>query len=600
MKRAFALLLCLLTVLSVLAGCSGGADDQKEEEDDGAVIASYIMSEQYNYDPSYAFTDDDMTKSLGLLFEGLTRINSKGKLEKAIAESWKYTKDALKDEYKLQITLKETKWNDGRAVTADDFVYSWKRLLSPDFASSSSVLLYDVKNARAVKSGDASVDDLGAVSLDTRLLEITFETDINYEDFLMKCASLALVPLREDIISRNEQYWSKKATSLVTNGPFSIKSMDENGSLSFERNPHYYRDTEKDSLTKYVNPYKFTVDFKRDATQKLSGIDTSPSDLNALLDSFLKGEIFYLGDLPLDKRAEYKKDAHVTDLLSAHTYFFNTKNELFADARVRNALSLALDRQQIANILTFADPATGIITPKVYDGTSSKNFRDVGGELIKTTADIEKAKSLLNEAKAKGGSFTITYRQNQADKAVAEYVKGVWEQLGYKIDLKPLLSTKKTVINEDTKESDPYFIDTYTQAFMNRDFDVIAIDYSMLSTDAFAILASYSKEYSGMGIDMQTGNYELIPHITGFDNAEYSAIIERAYAEKDLDKRAVILHEAEAFLVKEMPVIPLVFNKDFYLINKDLSKVKNTWFGFRIFSDAKLKDYEKYIPVVTG
>ncbi len=601
MKKALALLLCMFIALPVFAACSGNQDDEGIE-DLGAIVTSFISSELYNFDPSYALVEDDSFKALGLMFEGLTRVNSKGKLEKAVAKSWKYTKDSLKDEYKLQITLKDTKWNDGRAVTADDFVFAWKRILSSDFSSAASVLLFDVKNALAVKQGDMSIDDLGVVSLDTRLLEVAFETDIDYENFLYKCASLALVPLREDIVSRSELYWSKKSTSLVTNGPFSIKSLSyETGSYNFDRNPYYYRDTNKDSLMKYVAPFRFEIDLMRDSSQAVTFVSSkpaaAPSDLNKLLDAFLNKDIFYLGDLPLDKRAEYEKKAVVTDLLSAHTYFFNIDNPIFADAKVRSALSLALDREHIAKILTFASPATGIITPKVFEGTSRKDFRKTGKDLINTTADIAKAKSLLGEAGgAKNASFTITYRLDEANAAVAEYVKGVWEELGFNITLKPLLANTVTVVNKDTKESDTYHIDTFAQAFMERDFDVIAIDFNMLSTDAFATLASFSKEFSGMGIDMESGEYELIPHITGFDNSEYTNIIKEAFEEKNIDKRTSILHRAEELLVDEMPIIPLVFNKDFYLINKDLSKVKSSWFGFRMLTGVKLKDYRKYLP----
>lgn len=592
MKKAIALLLCLVIALPIFAGCAGGG-----EEDDGAIIPAYITSETFSHDPSYGFLDDSQTKMLGLLFEGLTRINGKGKMEKAIAKSWKYIKDPLKNEYKLQITLRDTKWNDGRAVTAADFIYAWKRLLSADFQSSAAALLFDIKNARAAKMGEASIDDVGLYPSDIRLLEITFENDIDYEEFLKKCASLALVPLREDIVTRSEQYWSKRSTTLVTNGPLALKALDyENGTYYLERNPYYYRDTEKDSLRKVVNPYRFTVEIKRDPEQAVTGVAMSPSDLNALLEDFINGKIFYLGDLPLDKRAEYKKKAVVTDLPSVHTYFFNLDNPLFKDARVRTALSLAIDRQKIVEILTFAKPATGLIAPKVFEGKTKKNFRDVGGELIKTTANVEEAKRLLNEAGVSSGSFTITYKLNEADRAVAEYVKGVWEALGFSVTLKPVLSERVTYVDPVTEETFPFYLDSLIVAFRNRDFDVIAVDYNMLSTDAFAVLASFAKEFSGMGIDMESGQYELIPHITGFDNADYTAIIDEAFAEKNINKRAEILHRAEEFLLKEMPVIPLVFNQDFYLIKKDLSKVSSGWLGFRILTKARLKDYKKYLP----
>ena len=95
---------------------------------------------------------------------------------------------------------------------------------------------------------------------------------------------------------------------------------------------------------------------------------------------------------------------------------------------------------------------------------------------------------------------------------------------------------------------------------------------------------------------MQNQNYDLQPHITGFDSEAYNAKIEEAFAEKDIEKRATILHEAEKMLLDEMPVIPVVFNVDAYMVNKKLSGVKDTWFGARYFNKAKLSGYEESNP----
>lgn len=120
-----------------------------------------------------------------------------------------------------------------------------------------------------------------------------------------------------------------------------------------------------------------------------------------------------MGDVPLSKRAELQKQAHVTDANSTYTYMFNTANTLFADARVRRALSMAIDRKAIADILVYADPATGLIANTVFNATSGKSFRDVHGGVLSTTADLDGARALLTEAGVKSGSFTITYKQNK-------------------------------------------------------------------------------------------------------------------------------------------------------------------------------------------
>ena len=99
-----------------------------------------------------------------------------------------------------------------------------------------------------------------------------------------------------------------------------------------------------------------------------------------------------------------------------------------------------------------------------------------------------------------------------------------------------------------------------------------------------------------MAVDMQSENYDLNPHRTGYDSEEYNAIIERAFAEKDIAKRATILHEAEKKLLDDMVVIPVIFNQNATLIRKDLSKVAYGYYGNPIMTKAKLKDYELYIP----
>lgn len=151
----------------------------------------------------------------------------------------------------------------------------------------------------------------------------------------------------------------------------------------------------------------------------------------------------------------------------------------------------------------------------------------------------------------------------------------------------------ETVV-ENSEEID-YYIDSVQEAYEKGDFDVLAVDISMLSTDAFPALAAFALEFSGNGIDMSSETYDFFPHLTGFNDAGYNEIIERAFAEKDIAKRADILAEAEAYLMNQMPVMPVVFNKDCYLVSKELSGLKSSYLGYRIFSKVNYKNYV-YVP----
>lgn len=587
MKRVLALLLCFVTVALTFASCGGSVD--LEDEDKGDIFHAYITDDIYAFDPGKDLTDASAVKILGLIYEGLFRLDENGKVVNALAEDVTILENAAKGEYKMQISIKETKWSNGRALTADDFVFAWKRLMECTYQSTAAALLYDVKNARAVKAGDASIDDLGVTALDTYLLEITFEGKIDYENFKKNLASLALVPLREESVANNDRYWSRRHATLVSNGPFVIKSLDrDENTMRLERNNYYYRDTEEDKLDRYVKPYRIMVTFLKEE-DKPKGQRTYADDLDAIYAEYAAGNLQYMGDVPMANRADLKRKAHLTDANSTYSYMFNTENKLFGDARVRRALSMALDREAIAELLVYADAATGLIANTVYNETSGKSFRKVQGDVLNTAADVDGAKALLAEAGVKKGSFTLSYRQNDAEQAVAEYVKGVWESLGFTVELQPLTTIRETTV-ENSEEID-YYIDSVQEAYETGEFDVLAVDVSMLGTDAFAALAAYATEFSGNGIDMTDPNYAFIPHVTGFSDATYDEIIERAFAEKNIKARATILAEAERYLMEQMPVMPLVFNKDYYLISGDLKGVDSSYLGYRIFTKA---DYTKY------
>ncbi len=588
MKRVVALALCLIMAVLALASCGGSI--APDAEDKGDIFNAYIAGDMFSFDPGKDFTDETASKYLGMIYEGLFRLDKDGKLENALAKSVKIVEDETKGEYKMQIALKETKWSDGNALTADDFVYAWKRIMKSNYESTAAALLYDVKNARAVKAGDVSVDELGVSAPSTYMLEISFDGKIDYDNFKKNLASLALVPLRESAVTEDLDNWARRHATLVTNGPFAIKSINrEEGTMRIERNVYYYRDTIEDKLDRYVNPYRINVTFIKDEDAKLtSGQKVKPDDLEAIYEQYLAGEVLYMGDIPLSKRAEVKKNAHVTDANSTYSYLFNTNNELFSDYRVRAALSMAIDRAAIAEAVVYAEPATGLIAKTVFNATSGKTYRDVHGDILSVTADIDGAKALLKEAGVKGGSFTLKYRQTEVETVVAEAVKSAWESLGFKVELVPLTATIERLETASGKAD--FYRDSVQDAYEAGDFDVIAVDVSMLSTDAFPALAAYSTSLSGGGIDMSDPNYAFIPHVTGFSDAAYDEFIDSALAEKNIASRADILFEAEKYLMEMMPVMPVIFNQNCYLA-QDIKGLDTSYLGYGDFAGVSYPDY---------
>ena len=130
MKKVISLLLCIVMIALPLAGCTA-----EEEEDKGAIIPIYLSEQLCNFDPAFAYTDDSAIKVLGLIFEGLMVETDSGKIDYGVAKKWTYKEDLNNETYIMEFQLRDTAWSDGRQVSADDFVYAWKRIMEPEFQS---------------------------------------------------------------------------------------------------------------------------------------------------------------------------------------------------------------------------------------------------------------------------------------------------------------------------------------------------------------------------------------------------------------------------------------------------------------------------------
>lgn len=572
MKKIIALLLCLSAVLTAFAGCSKDLTN----EDPGAIIPVYLSTEITNFDPAYANLDEATTKVLGLIYEGLFKLNSKGKPVKNQAKSIKVLDKPADDYYAIEIKLTNCFWSDGTQVQAADYIYAWKRILESEFRGEAASMLFCIKNARAVNTGDMSIDDFGVTDVSTDVLRIEFEGKTDYNKFYEYLASPMLVPLRENAVGKVSADWSSSSQILVGNGPFFVRTYTPGEKLVLERNRYYYRNIDEDSIKKSVTPYRLVVDYTKTAEENLAALEA--------------GELVYLSEIALSKRADYKNKASVSTSMSTLSFIFNTTKAPFDNADVRNALSVALDRNTIAELLTFATPAAGLIADGVFETSPSakKSFRSgASEELISASANVDSAKELLKKANVSGDEIKITVHDRDTDKAVGEYVKTVWESLGFTVTVEALGYKKYTNDQEYDLVSN-----LYNDAYDSRNFDVILTDNLMLSTDAFPNLAMYAKAFASGVIDNE--DFELTTHISGYYSEAYDAKIEEAFAETEASKRAALLHEAEAMLIKDMPVMPLVQLKSATLSTSDISKVSTSYYGYGIFTKAVLKNISKY------
>ena len=632
MKRIFALLLCAATLLSCLTfiGCDEKGKDK--EEDKGQYITTYLTNNVYDLDPAKAYTNEALANVVSLMFDTLFKLDENGKVKKSLVKEYVIEENEAAGEYTMKLYLKNTNWSDGTAVSANDIVYAWKRLLEVDANFEAAALLFDIKNARAAKEGDASIDDVGIYPAEQYMLEINFEGKIDYDQFLLNLTSLALAPLRDDIVSKSDD-WAKKPGTMVCSGPFKLgrvnmktsaeekyfdalhKYKDPNGfdkvgdefwkqtitDFMLERNIYYYRDYEEDRLKKSVTPYKICVD-----------CSLTPEQLTAMYET---GMVMYISDIPLALRKDsaIANDAVVAEKSTSTNSIYLNQNaiidngteegaKLFADVKVRQALSLAIDRAAIVDAVVYAQAATGLIPSAVFEAGSRKTtFRDActtSYDTLKT--DTTKAASLLSEAGIKPSQYTFELTVAAYDEvhcAIADIIVENWKALGFNVSAKKIGTIKNNDYYKYT-DSTPEDIcdDLYAEELRAGTFEAIIFDYVAFSADPFSVLAPFAKPFSGRGMDMSNPDeYLLTPHITGYDNEEYNTLMEEIFAEKIIANRAENFRKAEGILMNDVPVIPVVFNLSASVTNSKLKGETTDYYNVVQFKKAKIGSYDKYL-----
>lgn len=639
LTRILCLALCLIMLLPSIVACG------EVDLSSGAQINMYLTSEVYNFDPAYAHLDSSAVKLLSLMYEGIMKLDDNGKVKKALCDTWEYVEDEGIDEesdedntYTMTITLKDSGWTDGRAVHADQFVYAWKRLLEPDFDGEGAELLYDIKGAWERKNMGLSPDDIGLYA-DQKVLTIEFKHSIDPDDFLRKLTSIALVPLRQDKVDYYHD-WSSASTTIVTNGPFSLVSYYPGQSMELGRNTYYRHDVSDEDKEpnplKYVKPYRILIDFTLNAEE--------------MMQQFENGELFYISELPASKeiREQYMDRVKLSDSLCSHVYYFNTTKAPFDNPTVRKVLSSVISRSEIVSEVVYATASTGFVPPNINDLTSRDDFAENNANKISADAmSIEEARNLLSQAGVNPADcepFELTVRvntystlnestgsldiydpsmggdnvYNTVDYVVAQMVIEKWRELGFDCSIKAVNTAR---YNERTSSlqqfrdtmvesvygthGDVTYVEsteedgTINYATFNVErasFDVIALDYQLLDTTAFSALSVFAADYSGATLDE---NFQTYGHITGYNNEAYNTLIAEADAARiagDTETLSAKLHEAEALLLEECPVMPIFVYQNVRLVSSSLSRYEETGWGAPIFDKVNLKNWRDHLP----
>ena len=477
-------------------------------------------------------------------FECLLAVDENGQLVPGQAESWETSEDGLTWTFHLRDGLK---WSDGSDLTANDFVYSWKRVCDPMVAAPyAETVLSMVEGYDKAIEGD--LDALQVVAQDDNTLVVTLSTPCSYFGSLAAFATLS--PVQEATVTANGDAWATSAATYISNGPFYVSEWVPGSYIMMTKNPYYWN---ADAI-------------------KLDGIKWNLiEDSNASYSAYQTGEVLMIKDVPTEEIPSLKDSAdfHVDPIIGTYYLSLNLERDAFKDARVRKALSLAIDRDYVANTLmqgTYS-PADNFMGPGWIDtdGTQFKDNANGGQSYIDVNnyeADLEEAKQLLADAGYPDGEGfpSISYTTNDAGyhKVVAEYLQQAWAQLG--IDLKV----------------DIVEWASFTPMRRNGDFDIARNGWVGDYTDPSNMLELF---YS------TNGNND-----GKFNNADFDAAIDLSRTTLDSAERSKALHTAEDILMEETGCIPIAYYNDFWLQSE---KITGSWHspnGFWYFMYADITE----------
>ena len=565
MKKRFIVAALAIAGAMALSGCGGaksGSDSaagSKSAQSDGTKTGKKILTVQLGpdvetIDPALNSAVDGANYIL-FAFDNLLKMDKDGKVVPGLAEKYEVSDDQLTWTFHLRDGLK---WSDGSALTADDFVYSWQRLVDPNVAAPYAQTVlgmvegYDDAIGRPDADGNTTVDPdptkLKVEAPDEKTLIVHMAKPTPYFDKL--AAFVSLSPVKKDVVEANPDGWSIDPKTYISTGPFKLTGWEPGSYLMFEKNENYW---DADSI-------------------KLDGIKCLlMQDQNATFSAYESGDALMIKDVPTQEITTLKErsDFHIDPILGTYYLDLNTTLDEFKDPKVREALSLALDRKYISETITSGTytPASGFVSEGVTDwnGTAwQDNITDKSAyiNIDDHAGNLAKAKELLKEAGYENGVGLpeMVYSTNDASyhKKIAEYLQQAWGELGLKVQVN-IVEWK-----------------SFTPQRRSGNYQIARDGWVMDYNDPSNIL-----ELALTGNGNNNAKYS---------NPEFDALMSKAATEKDPQTRFGYLHQAEDFIMKDTAMVPLLYYNDFYLQS---DKITGSWHspdGFWHFEYADIAE----------
>ena len=495
---------CAIGVL--LTGCKP-KETAVERGNREQILEVGNLSEPTDLDPQIITSTQDFNIVFTLL-EGLTTPDPKDlHPTPGAAESWDVSPDGTVYTFHLR---PRARWSDGSPVTAHDFLYAYRRILSPALGSEYSYMLFPVRNAESFNTGKLTdFEQVGFKALDDLTLQVTLTYPTPYLPSLV--AHHSWFPVQQKTIEKfgktdqRGNRWTRPG-NYVGNGPFVLKEWKANQIITVEKSPTYW---DADHIRLHaINFYP---------------IESADTEERA----FRAGQLHVTSTLPTGKVESYRKEhpevLHTDPWLAVYFYRFNVAKPPLNDPRVRRALAMSIDREAICKDILRAGqtPALQLVPPGV-------GYRP----LDKIVEDVPAARKLLADAgypDGKGFPATeVVFNTNEAHRSIAEALQGMWQKN---------LHVSVTLRNEEAK--------VLEQTMQQGDYQIAR----------YAWTGDYLDPSTFMSLMISDGGNNQ----TGWASPEYDQLIRLAGRTGDPATREKIFQQAEGILVSEMPIMPIYF-----------------------------------------
>ncbi|MFL0810080.1 MAG: peptide ABC transporter substrate-binding protein [Agarilytica sp.] len=522
MKIKFGNIVALLFSCSLLFACSEKSKTPVEIGNELGIFHKGNGTEPSDIDP-HTTTGMPEYHIQHAIFEPLVSLNPET-LEPmpAVAESWTSTEDGLTYTFTIR---KNAAWSNGEPVTANDFVYSWKRALMPALGNQYAYSLYVLKNAERFHKGEVSdFSEVGATALNDNTLQVVLEHKTPY--FLKLLDHHSLYPVHKGTVEKFGNIddrgtdWTR-AENFVGNGAFKIKEWVPNQVFSVEKNEHYW-DISNVSLNEiHFHPVESTITEER---------------------MFRSGQLHYTETVPPEKVEIYKqKNAPELNLSPYYgTYFYriNTTHPQLQDVRVRQALAMSIDRKTLTERVTKAGETPAYnLTPPTKNGFIAK---------AKIEFNPEKAIQLLAEAGYPNGEgfepIELLYNTNEGHKKIALAIQQMWKNT---LNIDIVLHNQEWKVYLDTERTMNYQVSR--ASWIGDYFDPNTF------LDMFVTNGGNNK--------------------TGWANERYDELIQLAAKAGTEEERYRYFQEAETILVNEVPIIPIYTYTSKHLVTESVQGI---------------------------